>query len=78
VPGLGLVGVDHEIVRPPSDCLGMNDHLSPVGKPAPPRPRRPEAFTSLMMPVAALLEIALVPSQAPRARAPSRPQSCRP
>src|SRR6478672_9496185 len=27
----------------------MNDHLSPVGKPAPPRPRSPEAFTSLMI-----------------------------
>ncbi len=27
---------------------GMNDHLRPVGKPAPPRPRRPEAFTASM------------------------------
>ena len=27
---------------------GMNDHLRPVGKPAPPRPRRPEAFTVSM------------------------------
>src|ERR1700735_3995175 len=32
--------------------LGTKDHLSPVGKPAPPRPRRPEAFISLMMPSA--------------------------
>gem|GEM_PF-4791985 len=24
----------------------MNDHFTPVGNPAPPRPRRPEAFTS--------------------------------
>ena len=27
---------------------GMNDHFRPVGKPAPPRPRRPEAFTASM------------------------------
>ena len=29
--------------------LGMNDHFSPEGKPAPPRPRRPEAFMSAMI-----------------------------
>src|ERR1700753_348223 len=33
-----------------ADCLGTNDHFKPVGKPAPPRPRRFEAFISLMMP----------------------------
>src|SRR6516164_6833591 len=48
----------------------MNDHFRPVANPAPPRPRWPEAFTSLM--------IALVTSQAPRRLAPSRPQSCWP
>ena len=26
--------------------VGMNDHLRPVEKPAPPRPWRPESFTS--------------------------------
>ena len=25
---------------------GMNDHFIPVGKPAPPRPRRPESLTT--------------------------------
>ncbi len=54
----------------------MNDHFSPVGKPAPPRPRSPEAFTSLMIQSRPFSSIALVPSQAPRERAPSRPQSC--
>src|SRR5664279_1714535 len=29
-----------------SDCFGTNDHFIPVGKPAPPRPRRLEAFIS--------------------------------
>src|SRR6476659_7978883 len=53
----------------------MNDHFTPVGNPAPPRPRRPEALTSLTMTSRPLSRIALVPSQAPRLRAPSRPQS---
>ena len=28
---------------------GMNDHFMPVGKPAPPRPRRPESLTAVMI-----------------------------
>src|SRR5262249_24933857 len=46
----------------------MNDHFSPVGKPAPPRPRWPDAFISLMIASRPLARIALVSSQAPRAR----------
>ncbi len=30
----------------PAKLFGMNDHLSPVGKPAPPRPRSADFFTS--------------------------------
>ena len=52
----------------------MNDHLSPVGKPAPPRPRKPDAFTSLMIASCPRAIIAAVPSQAPRARAAFRRQ----
>ena len=35
-----------------SDCLGTKDHFMPVGKPAPPRPRRPEAFMVSMIQLA--------------------------
>ncbi len=31
------------------ELRGMKLHLVPVGKPAPPRPRRPEAFTASMI-----------------------------
>src|SRR6185437_2801243 len=56
----------------------MNDHFRPVAKPAPPRPRWPEALHSLTSPSRPLARISLVPSQAPRARAPLRRQSCCP
>ena len=52
--------------------LGMNDHLSPVGNPAPPRPRRPLAFISSMMPSLPLASSALVLSQSPRLRAAAK------
>src|SRR5262245_22334595 len=53
----------------------MNDHFSPVANPAPPRPRCPDALTSLTSQSRPFAMIALVPSQAPRPRAPIRPQS---
>ena len=50
----------------------------PVGKPAPPRPRRPEFFISSMMPSRPRARIAAVPSQFPRMRAAARFQGCVP
>ena len=44
----------------------MKDHLRPVGKPAPPRPRRPEAFISLTIQSRPLSMNDLVSSQQPR------------
>ena len=32
----------------PAYCFGMKHHFSPVGKPAPPRPRSADFFTSAM------------------------------
>ena len=51
--------------------LGMNDHLVPVGKPAPPRPRRPDAFITSMIASWPSASSALVSSQSPRIRAAS-------
>ena len=43
---LALVGIDAQVTGP-GRSLGRNDHFSPVGKPAPPRPRSPEVRTAL-------------------------------
>src|SRR4051812_34423804 len=56
----------------------MNDHLSPVGNPAPPRPRSPDSLISLTIQSRPLAMTSLVPSQSPRWRAPVRCQSCSP
>ena len=45
---------------------GMNDHFMPVGKPAPPRPRRPEAFTASMIASCSMPSAVLRASYPPR------------
>ena len=56
----------------------MKDHFIPVPKPAPPRPLSPEFFTSSTIQSRPLAISALVLSQSPRPRAPSRPTSPNP
>ena len=51
--------------------LGMNDHFVPVGKPAPPRPRSPDALMTSMILSWPSSSSALVLSQSPRAIAAS-------
>lgn len=48
----------------------MNDHLRPVGKPAPPRPRRPESLTCCWIHSGPLRIISFVLYQSPRDSAP--------
>ena len=52
--------------------FGMNDHLRPEGKPAPPRPRSPEAFMSAMICSGPISTSSFVLCQSPRFLAASR------
>lgn len=59
----------------PSDFLGMKDHFSPEGKPAPPRPRKPEAFSSFTIQSGPWFMMSLVRYQSPLFMAAFRRQS---
>ena len=47
---------------------GTNDHFTPVGNPAPPRPRRPEAFTTSITSAGVMASAVRRPSYPPFAR----------
>ncbi len=76
---LRLVGIDQQVVRTPVGGALLRHkkvHLSAVGKPPPPRPRSPEAFTSLVIQVAPGIDEAARPGPRPTlARAPASVQS---
>jgi hypothetical protein len=54
----------------PSETFGMKDHLRPEGKPAPPRPRKPEFLISLMIQSSPLRSSSFVLYQSPYMNAP--------
>ena len=56
--------------------MGTKLHFIPVEKPAPPRPRSPEALTSEMIHSGPWDARPAVKFQSPRAKAPSRKGSC--
>ncbi len=55
----------------PSETLGMKEYLSPDGKPAPPRPLKPDFLISSMIQSGPIEIMSLVWCQSPRLRAPS-------
>src|SRR5258705_13011042 len=51
----------------------MNDHFTPVGKPAPPRPRSPDSFTMATISAGVMPSAFCSATYPPRLRQPSRP-----
>ena len=54
----------------------MNEYLSPEGKPAPPRPRRPDALISLIIQSGPLAIMSLVRYQSPYLHIEMYPLEC--
>jgi hypothetical protein len=67
VPGSDSSKFATTYVGLPVSC-GTNDHLTPVGNPAPPRPRRPDVLTTSITSAGVIAMAARSPSYPPAAR----------
>jgi hypothetical protein len=72
--GIALIGVAHDIFAVCPCAPATVFHLMPVGKPAPPRPRRPEARTASTTALGAMFSAARNPTRPPCAAYSSRRQ----
>ncbi len=79
LPGsLSSAFTTRKLGRPSLLSFGMKLHFMPVGKPAPPRPRRPLSFTCWMIASCPCAISARVSAQSPRVIAWSIPQGWKP
>ncbi len=67
VPGSPSAALTMTVVGATAERLSATvRHLSPVGKPAPPRPRRPDSFTRSMICADSIWFAAWIPLPPPR------------